>query len=99
MEELCPTVSDAPDASGGLYLVVGVDLCALSHQHLDDLDVATAGCDQQRGGAVLPHKHTQICNADSLDLMTPQSYSRLWSITLEIPIDLKDQASRYLCRN
>lgn len=41
-----------------LYLITGLDLCTFSHQHLNDLNVATASCNQKGWNAMLQHKHT-----------------------------------------
>lgn len=40
------------------YLITSLDLCTFSHQHLDDLNVATAGCNQKGGSPMLQQKHT-----------------------------------------
>lgn len=44
----------------GSYLVVGPDLRSFPHQDLDDLNVSTAGCDQQGRSPVLQNTHTRV---------------------------------------
>lgn len=44
----------------GSYLVMGPDLRSFPHQDLDDLNVSTAGCDQQGRGPVLQNTHTRV---------------------------------------
>lgn len=42
------------------YLVMGLDLCTFSHQHLNDLDVATTGCDQEGRSPVLEYIKARV---------------------------------------
>lgn len=40
------------------YLIISLDLCTFPHQHLDDLNVPTAGCNQQRRSPVLQKQNS-----------------------------------------